>query len=157
MCFEGFDNTGIEYPDRNIETELFLDLASPNIWAGEFSEYSYNLEKIYTLSGTGDYHYFDKQYARDLLGELKPLINKYVSFTNDESDEEVYVLVKLALFLENLTRKTVINRNIPNDIKYREKILTQEEIDELREEEPIREATQEEIDKFLEMIKKYGG
>ena len=157
MCFEGFDNTGIEYPDRNIETELFLDLASPNIWAGEFSEYSYNLEKVYTLSSTSDYHYFDKQYARDLLGAVKPLINKYVLFANDESDEEVYVLVKLALFLENLTRKSVINRNIPNDIKYREKVLTQEELDELRKEDPIQEATQEELEEFLEMIKKYGG
>ena len=67
------------------------------------------------------------------------------------------MLVKLALFLENLTRKSVINRNIPNDIKYREKVLTQEELDELRKEDPIQEATQEELEEFLEMIKKYGG
>ena len=91
------------------------------------------------------------------MGAAKPLINKYVLFTNDESDEEVYVLVKLALFLENLTRKSVINRNIPNDIKYREKMLMQEELDELRKEDPIQEATQEELEEFLEMIKKYGG
>lgn len=157
MCFSGFDNTGIEYPDRNVESELYFELASPNTWDGAFAEYSYNLEKTYMLSDTNDYHYFDKQYARGLLGEIKPLINKYVLFTNDESDEEVYVLVKLALYLEALTRKSVINKNIPNDVKYRVTVLAQEELEELRKEEPIQEATPEELNELLEFIKKYGG
>ena len=157
MSFDGFENTGIEYPDRNVETDLYIELGSPDIIGGEFSKYSYNLEKTYKLSGNGDYHYFDKQYARDLLNEPKELLTKYVSFNNEEPDEEVYVLVNVALYLENLTRKNVINRNIPNDIKYREQLLSQEEIDKLREEEPFQEASLEDLEKFLKMIKEYGG
>lgn len=157
MTFEGFENTGIAYPDRNIESELYLDLASPNIYGGAFSKYAYNLEKIYTLSGNGDYHYFDKRYARELLDEAKELLNQYVSFTNTEPDDETYVLVKLALYLENLTRKTLLNKNMPNDICYRERLLAPNEIDELRAEEPIHEATPGEIEDFLKMLEAYGG
>lgn len=157
MNFDGFENTGIEYPDRNVETDLYIELDSPDIIDGEFSKYSYNLEKTYKLSSNGDYHYFDKQYARDLLNLPKELLNKYVSFNNEEPDEEVYVLVNVALYLENLTRKNVINKNIPNDIKYREKLLTQEELDELHKEEPIQDTSPEELEEFLKMIKEYGG
>lgn len=157
MTFDGFENTGIEYPERNVETELYLELASPDIWSGEFLEYSHNLEKIYTLSDNGDYHYYDKQHARDLLNGPKELLNKYISFSNEETDEEAYVLVKLALYLENLTRKSTISKNIPNDFKYRERLLTPSEIDELRKEEPIQETSPEDVEQFLIMLEEYGG
>ena len=84
----------------------------------------------------------------------KKMINRYVYFTNEETDEEVYVLIKLALYIEALNRKSIINKNIPNEEQYREKVLSQREMDELSEEEPEEEA---DLTKIQEVLKAYGG
>lgn len=155
MSFDGFENTGIKYSDRGIETELYIELASP--FGGEFAKYRYEIEKLHHIALNSNSHIFDKEFARDLLENPKKEINKYVTFTNKESNEEAYVLVKIALYLESLTRKSIINKNIPNEIQYRESLLTQSEIDELQKEEPQKSVPGLNLNKLNVMLKENGG
>lgn len=156
MNFDGFENTGIEYPDRRMETNLYIELQSPNVLSGEFAKYSYEVQKVYNLASNSGSSIFDRQHTRHLLEKVKLLINKYVFFTNNECDEETYVLIKLALYLESLTRKSIINKNIPNHFQYRERLLTQAEIDELHQEEAATEFTPMSQIELEELLKKYG-
>ena len=92
-----------------------------------------------------------------LLEKPKELINKYILFTNQESNEEVYVLIKVALYLESLTRKSILNKNIPNEEQYREILLTETEVGELHQEEPEKEVQPIDLSIFNDIIKEYGG
>lgn len=47
MSFEGYENNGIRYPESNYETTLFDCLCSVSTYGGSFSEYGYNLGKLY--------------------------------------------------------------------------------------------------------------
>ena len=85
------------------------------------------------------------------------MINKYIYFTNEESDEEVYVLIKFALYLESFTRKSIINKNIPNEEQYRETLLTETEVEELHQEEHKKEIQPIDLSIFNDIIKEYGG
>lgn len=156
MSFDGFENTGMAYPDRNIETDLYIELGSPFFLNSAFSKHSYAMEKVHYLSPNNDAHSYDKKFARRLLENLKELINEYVYFTNEEPDEEVFVLLKLALYLEALKRKSLINKNIPNEALYRETLLTQTELDQLHLEEPAKKVSQEDFDKFSAFLESYG-
>lgn len=129
MSVKGFDNTGIVNSEGS---ELFSHLNYPDYNREEFKNCGYQLSKLVYLEEDSGYE--NKRYARFLLDEIKEIINKYVIFTNDESDEEVVVLVKLALYLSSLTCKSTLNRNIPNDLRYRAVILSDNEINKLKEE-----------------------
>lgn len=158
MSYDGYENNGIKFPESWIETTLFDSLYSISVYDSSFSKYSYNLSKIYHLSPACNYHEYDKMYTRDLLEEPKELINKYVHFTNTEPDEERYILVQLALYLDALSRKCFLNRNIPNKSEFRMKVLTEEQYDELfTEEESDNDQSENTLEELLELIKEYGG
>lgn len=130
LSCEGYKNSGIKYPDTHGENTLFYWLDSISVYEGAFSKYSYELSKIYDLELPNSV----SQYARWLLEnskELMKLINHYVFFTNKEPNEEVIVLVNLALYLESLTRKCPLNQNIPNFKKYRTQIMLEGEYEQL--------------------------
>lgn len=129
MSFEGYENSGLKHPGKYRGMTLFDILYSPSTHNSAFSEYSYILGKIPYLDYFGNYSEFDKMYAQTLLEEMKEVINRYVRFTNCEPDIEKAVLIKLALYLEALTRRDVLNKNIPNTQKYRIQILSDEEFD----------------------------
>ena len=155
MSREGFANTGIMYPSPGIETELFYELDYITNFKGAFNQYSYNMEKVYYLEPNSNYGYYDKLFARDLIEEIKPIINNYIAFNNDESDEETIVLIKLAQYLDALNCKCLLNRNVPNEEQYREKLLLDDEWVKLFEEDEEIEQTQGiNID---ELLKLYGG
>jgi len=61
------------------------------------------------------------------LEEALVFLEKYVSFKGASSDFEYYALVQIALYLDCLENKCSINKNIPNDLKYRRKLLSKEE------------------------------
>ena len=136
MSFEGYENTGIKFPDAGIETDLFFQLSYISSYNSSFSKYSYNLSKIYYLDPNSPYSYSDKRYARSLLKEPKELINNYIFFTNTEPDEEVIVLVHLALYFDSLKSSSLLNKNIPNEEKFREQILSEDEINILFAKKP---------------------
>lgn len=154
MSFEGYENNGIPHPDIGVETDLLDLLSNIGVYSESLAKYGYELEKVYYLEPDGPYHTFDKHYARSLLNAPKELINQYVVFTNEESDEEVIVLISLAKYLDALTQKTLLNRNIPNEKAYRVKLLSQQELDNLLREEPTDDEKPE--FNFEELLKKYG-
>lgn len=155
MSTEGFENTGIEHPDRNTETTLFCELHNPLSSNGVFDNYSYELGKVSYLEDDEYCSEFDKEYARRLLEDILEPINQYVVFTGDEPDDEMVVLVSLALYLDSLTTKNIINRNIPNDLKYRTTLLTDSELESILQEEPLdEESSGHSLEEFLKL---YGG
>ena len=117
----GYENSGLKYSKENIETSLYIELYSPSSGSKEEIRYGYNIEKIQYLSyDSGD---SNKDWAYVQLNEAREFFEKYVSFKNVKSDFEYYALVNLALYLECLENDCIINKNIPNDLKYREKLL----------------------------------
>ena len=157
MSCIGFENTGIKYPQKEIETTLFDELYCIPTYNSPFDEFSYSLGKIYYLEFGDNYSEYDKIYARNLLKEPKKLINRYVYFTNSEPDIERAVLVKLALYLEAFTRKNLLNKNIPNTQEYRMQILSDEKYKSLFIEEKINEKPLNTIEDLQALLKKYGG
>ena len=156
MSYEGYENNGIKHPEPGIETTLLDELVDIWPYGGALSAFSYELGKIYCLEP--DYtDPADVHYARRLLDAPKELLNDYVFFSNTEPDEERIVLVKLALYLEALTRKSLLNRNIPNYKKYRVRKLTKQEYSDLLSEEPSAEQGKNTTNKFHEFLKQYGG
>jgi len=129
MREDGFENNGLVYAERNIETTLYYELYSPNSGSKELSRYSYNLEKINYLSYDTGKH--NKEWAYIQLEQARSFLEKYVSFEGAKGNFEHYVLVKLALYLDCLENKCLVNWNIPNDLKYRERLLTDEEWNDL--------------------------
>lgn len=157
MSYEGYENNGLKHPDAWIETTLFDELYKISSYDGAFSAYSYSLEKVYYLGPDSDYYEYDKMYARALLEGPKELINRFVHFTNNEPDEERVVLVHLALYLEALTRKNLLNKNIPNSSEYRMEVLSDEQYADLFVEEAKDEDQTDSREKLLVLLQEYGG
>ncbi len=142
MSFEGVEHTGIEGRNET-ETSLFWELYSPVDGKGEFGKYQYNLSKVYHLI---DGDIYERRMARVLLEEIKPLLNKYVYFSNTESDDETVVLVSVARYLSALEKNCILNKNIPNTLRFRGRLLSEEEIESLNEcEKEMSEETVENI------------
>jgi hypothetical protein len=126
MQVEGFEYTGIQ-EDNYTQTNLLFEVEHPDIYSDEILKYHYNLSKVYCLESS-NYSAYDKSWARTLLDEMNDFLNKYVVFTNEESDKEVVILVDLARYLYALEQNCTLNRNIPNELSYREKLLSEEEM-----------------------------
>jgi hypothetical protein len=126
MSYEGLENNGLLYPKRNVETSLYIELYDPDSESVERRKYGYNLEKISYLNSDFASE-GDKQWAYEQLEDAMPFLEKYVSFEDAERDFEHYALVQSALYLDCLENKCLINKNIPNDLKYRERLLSDEE------------------------------
>lgn len=157
MSYDGYENNGIEHPEAWMETTLFdsIGYISPN--DGIFTKYAYNLQKVYYLEPNENYSEYDKIYARGLLEEPSKLINQYVYFTNTEPDVERMILVQLALYFDSLTRKSFLNKNIPNTLTYRLRLLTDEQYAALFAEEKRTESSEYTEKGLLKLLEKYGG
>lgn len=146
MDNDEISNTGITYPDPNLETHLYIELWKPRCRNSEISTYGYELEKMYYLDDSGS---FNERYARDLLEKIKPIINKYVVFTNTESAFETQVLVSMALYFECLGYQNIVNRNIPNSLEYRESLVNDAEWELLIKNEQPKRKEENRFHKFL--------
>ncbi|MED3275788.1 hypothetical protein [Bacillus thuringiensis] len=87
------------------------------------------MEKIHYLSYDSGYN--NKEWAYTQLKGAHTFLEKYVSFQGAQSDFEHYTLVHLALYLNCLENKCIVNENIPNDLKYRRRLLLEDEMKEL--------------------------
>ena len=157
MSYYGYENNGIEHPEAWLETTLFDSIGCISPDDGIFAKYGYNLQKVYYLEPDGDYGEYDKFYARRLLEEPKKLINQYVHFTNTEPDAERAILIQLALYLDTLTRKSFLNKNIPNKLEYRMQLLTDEQYDALFLEEKSSGSSEYAVEDLPKLLEKYGG
>ena len=126
MQAEGFECTGIQ-GENPTHTNLLFEVEHPDVYSDELSKYHYNLSKVYYLE-SNNYSVYDKSWARTLLDEMNDFLNKYVVFTNEESDKEVVILVDLVRYLYALEQNCTLNRNIPNELSYREKLLSEKEM-----------------------------
>ena len=125
MTIEGFEYTGIKGKNHT-ETNLLFELESPDVHSNELSKYHYNLSKVYCLE-SDNYGYWDKDWARKQVEAMSDFLNKYVVFTNEETDSELVLLVDLAIYLHALEQECMLNHSIPNDLQYREKLLANDE------------------------------
>ncbi|RFB53394.1 hypothetical protein [Bacillus thuringiensis] len=121
MSYEGFENNGLIYAKKNLETSLYIELHSPNSRSSERKKYNYNLEKIYYLSYDSGEN--NKEWAYTQLRGAHTFLEKYVTFQGAQSDFEHYALVQLALYFDCLENKCLLNKNIPNELKYRKSLL----------------------------------
>lgn len=124
MSFEGYENCGLKNDNSSF---LFYELYYADTYElNTLKDFSYNLSKIYSLYTT---NYFEKDRIRRLLDEMKETVNKYVVFTNSETEDETEILIQMAIYFDALESYCVLNKNIPNDLKYRLRLLSKNEID----------------------------
>ena len=120
MQTEGFEYTGINNPKMISDNSLFFELESPETFFTDFEKFGYNISKMNYLLPDNNHSVFDKDWAREMLEEMKSLINKYVYFTNKEPDIETVILVKMAMYFANFeVVDSDLNRNIPKNNNYR--------------------------------------
>lgn len=119
--------SGIKYPNKNYETDLLTLLISG-------FEYPNNKDLFYILSKTEylidiDRSQTDIVFIRNLIySNFKKYMETYFQITKNEDNEELFILIKTTLYFYNLENNTMLNRNIPNDLNYRLKLLTDEEM-----------------------------
>lgn len=129
MSYEEYENSGIKYPERNIETTLLNELYTPNSHSNEQLKYSYNISKASYLNYNSSEG--NRQWAYQMIRESSPFFSRYVSFEYAKSDFEIYALVMMALYQDCLENKCNLNMNIPNDLRFRLKSLTVDEMAKL--------------------------
>lgn len=152
MDYESYENNGIKYPTKNVTTTLLdvLDFISPE--SEEALKHDYALTKMLCLYENDS----DYMYAMVLFPEVKPLLEKYVSFEEAVSPVDYSVLTEIALYLDCLTCKNTLNRNIPNDLAYRMFCYSEAEWEELLKEDVVHSESSENTVKLEELLKKYG-
>ncbi|MDD2371637.1 MAG: hypothetical protein PHQ32_06530 [Firmicutes bacterium] len=133
MSFDGFEHCGIKYNEFNTETTLLFELYHVDSNSALRNKYGYQLEKIAVLSYSDDPYDIDEAYS--CIETASSLLEKYVTFENTNCNLEKYILMKIGLYFECLDNKCILNKNIPNDIKYRDKLLTEDYLINLQMEE----------------------
>ena len=116
MSREGVEHAGIEGDDT--DWILFEHLEYCGCHCEELSWFSYNLEKIGYLDGTSGES--DAAWGRIKLREMDGILGKHVVFDyENDSDEELYMLSRVALYEIALEHDCEINEAIPLDGRYR--------------------------------------
>lgn len=116
MLREGLEHAGIEGDEA--DWILFEHLLFSHSDAPELGEFDYNLEKIHYLDG--ECGPSDANWGRIKLHEMDGVLGKRVVFDyENESDAELYMLARIALYEIALMHPCEINDAIPLDLKYR--------------------------------------
>lgn len=116
MSREGIEHAGIDNDDT--DWILFEHLLYSHCHADELKPFGYNLEKLHYLDGTSGPS--DSRWGRLKLYEMDEVLGRYVAFDYEtDSDEELYMLSRIALYEIALRNPCEINDAIPFDLKYR--------------------------------------
>lgn len=116
MSREGVEHTGIR--DDGTDWVLFEHLEYCSCPCKELAQFSYNLEKLGYLDGTSGES--DAAWGRTKLKEMDGILGKHVVFDyGNDSDEELYMLSRIALYEIALNHDCEINDAIPLDSRYR--------------------------------------
>lgn len=116
MSREGVEHAGIEGDDT--DWILFEHLEYCSCLCEELSRFSYNLEKIGYLDGASGES--DAAWGRIKLREMDGILGKHVVFDyENDSDGELYMLSRIALYEIALEHDCEINEAIPLDERYR--------------------------------------
>ena len=109
--------TGIKDLAENDYTTLFYELYMPIEGNSRFSNDRGAFKYIDNLNSSVGY---DVVYARQVLEDLKPLVNDYIKFTNDEPKEHSRLIFQIATYLDALYQNGYINSSIPNLFLFRD-------------------------------------
>ena len=116
MCREGLDHAGIDGDDTG--WVLFENLKGCHCFCGELDGFDYNLEKTHYLDGRSGPS--DASWGRAKLREMDTVLGKRIVFDYEaDSDAELYMLSRIALYEIALMHPCEINDAIPLDSKYR--------------------------------------
>lgn len=116
MSRKGFEHGSIEGDDSG--WILFENLRRIHCKCKELNDYGYQIEKIAYLDGHCGPR--DAAWGRLKLGEIEPVFRKYVAMDlSHDSDEELYMLSRIALYEIALRHDCEINRAIPHSEEYR--------------------------------------
>lgn len=116
MSREGVEHTGIR--DDDMDWVLFEHLEYCSCRCEELAQFNYNLEKLGYLDGTSGKS--DAAWGRIKLEEMDSILGKHVVFNyENDSDEELYMLSRIALYEIALEHDCEINSAIPFDSRYR--------------------------------------
>ncbi|MGO4860492.1 hypothetical protein ACTQ5N_00295 [Atopobiaceae bacterium Sow4_H2] len=116
MSREGLEHAGIEGDET--DWILFEHLLFSHSGALELRGFDYNLEKIHYLDG--EHGPNDANWGRIKLREMDGVLGRRVAFDYEtDSDEELYMLSRIALYEIALMNPCEINDAIPLDSKYR--------------------------------------
>ena len=137
MTTEGFKNCGLKDDDSD------NDLDSTLLWGlyilhhdgvGEYdTPISNSIEGLDVFSGLSDCNPYYSWRVDYYFSQAKPFLEKYVSFDGLDIDNkndsfEFLALIKMALYQSCLKCDCIVNRNIPNDLKYRFELVPDETI-----------------------------
>lgn len=109
--------TGYIVPYAISMEKLFYELYMPIEGNSRFSNDRGAFKYIDNLNSSVGY---DVVYARQVLEDLKPLVNDYIKFTNDEPKEHSRLIFQIATYLDALYQNGYINSSIPNLFLFRE-------------------------------------
>lgn len=116
MSREGPEHGGIEGDDSG--WVLFENLGYADRHCNELDGFAYQLEKIGYLDGTSGPS--DAAWGRLKLKEIEPVFRPYVTMDlANDSDEELYMLSRIALYEIALRHDGWISQMIPQDRAYR--------------------------------------
>lgn len=125
MSYDGYENSGIKFPDEHIETCLLNEIYYLRNSSELKNKYHYNFEKINYLSyDSGE---DNQQWAITMIEKAMPFLGRFVNFNDAESNFELYVLVQLAEYQDCLESNCNLNRNIPNKSDYRTHVIPDHE------------------------------
>ena len=71
----------------------------------------------------------DSFYPCAQIEEARPFLDKYVLLDEAKTRLELYVLTQIALYADALRNKNLINQNIPNELLYRFRRLSEKKIE----------------------------
>ena len=91
------------------------------------------------------------------LAGRKPFLEKYVSFDEAKTHIEYYILSQLALYADSLRHKNILNQNIPNELLYRFRRLSDKGWNKLHQERKRKDSDNVTLEEYSELCNMYLG
>ena len=152
MSFDGFENNGIAFPDPCLETTLLHCLVFLDSESIDANRYGYELDKRWELE---DPNNFDSYYAMNQIKHAIPFLEKYVSLIEAKRPYDYFILSQLALYLDCLKGNNLLNHNIPNELLYRMRRLTDKQLQQ-RHTPQMHEPNSLKQEQLKELLETYG-
>ena len=153
MDYEGYQNTGIRFPSEDEGTSLLDCLLHMRNNSNEACRHGYEIGTLHELYSDTDPGY----YAMSQLEKIKPFLEKYVSFDEAKTHIEYYILSQLALYADSLRHKNILNQNIPNELLYRFRRLSDKGWNKLHQERKRKDSDNVTLEEYSELCNMYLG
>lgn len=152
MCWEGYENTGIKYPTEMESTFLLDCLLHMRDTSKEAMKHGYAIGTFHELVDEDSTYYPYSQ-----IETARPFLERYILLDEAKTRLETYVLTQIALYADALRNKNLINQNIPNDLRYRYRRLSEKSLEKLRKQPKERKtkANGKSLEYYMNLIKQY--